>query len=378
MSVAAAALGCAALMAWLTRRPAWQPLFNRLPPPLWCYLLPAVLTSIGWLPEDPAAAREVIAWLLPFALALLLLGADLHAVTRTGWKALAVAAAGAAGVAGGAVLAAVAVKPWLPVDGWKGAGALAGTWTGGSMNLTALQAVLDVPDAVFAPLLLVDALIAYSWMAVLLAIAPHQHRVDAWLRAAPSAEHGHAQARTRRNAPGRVLVALASAAALAVMARWIAARCPLVPAVPSPTAWTVLIVTTSALALSAWRPIRKLGSAAAPLGSFALLVVLAAIGAQARLSALRATPVWLAFGVIVLAAHAAALLIAGRSLRVPSAVLATASQANIGGVISAPMVAAAWQRSLVPMGLALATAGNAIGTYVGWAAAWAARALLGG
>lgn len=377
MNVAVAAIGTAAVIHQLSRVSALRPVFDRLPAPLWCYLLPAAFTTLGWLPSDTAPARQLVSLILPFALALLLLGADLPSVGRAGWKALAAAAAGGLGVVAGAVLAAAAVKPWLPADGWKGAGALAGTWTGGSMNLTALQAVLDVPDAVFAPLVLVDALIAYSWMAVLLAAAPHQHAMNEWLRAA-SGENGHAAHRVRRTRPERLIMALLVAAAVTAAARALAARCPLIPSVPSATAWAVLFVTTASLALSLAARVRKMGAAAAPVGSFALLIVLAAIGAQARLSALRATPVWLAFGAIVLLCHATALVIVGRWLRVPSAVLATASQANIGGVISAPMVAATYRRSLVPTGLALATAGNAIGTYVGWAAAWTARAVLGG
>jgi uncharacterized membrane protein len=58
--------------------------------------------------------------------------------------------------------------------------------------------------------------------------------------------------------------------------------------------------------------------------------------------------------------------------------LATASQANLGGVVSAPLVGAVYHRALAPAGLMLALAFNAVGTYVGWMAAAVCRAMTGG
>jgi len=57
--------------------------------------------------------------------------------------------------------------------------------------------------------------------------------------------------------------------------------------------------------------------------------------------------------------------------------LATASQANIGGLVSAPLVGAVYHQSLAPVGLLLAMAGNALGTYAGMLAAWLSRWMTG-
>jgi len=45
--------------------------------------------------------------------------------------------------------------------------------------------------------------------------------------------------------------------------------------------------------------------------------------------------------------------------------VATASQANIGGPVSAPVVAAAYQPSLAVVGLLMAIIGNILGTFGG-------------
>ena len=75
--------------------------------------------------------------------------------------------------------------------------------------------------------------------------------------------------------------------------------------------------------------------------------------------------------------HGTTLLVAGRLFRIPLGILATASQANIGGLVSAPLVGAVYRRSLAPVGLLLAIDGNAAGTYLGLAAATFCQWVLG-
>ena len=46
--------------------------------------------------------------------------------------------------------------------------------------------------------------------------------------------------------------------------------------------------------------------------------------------------------------------------------MAVASQANIGGAASAPIVASAFHPALAPVGVLLAVLGYAVGTYAAW------------
>jgi uncharacterized membrane protein len=403
-----------AALLLLDRQPVLGPLFQWLPVPLWCYLLPAVGLHLGWLPREAAQMpiyRPLIQGLLPIALVLLLLGADLRSILRTGTRALIAAATGAVGVLLGVSLGVWLMRAHLPAQAWKGAGALAGTWTGGTMNLLALRTLLDTPEAMFAPLILVDAMIAYGWMALLMAASGSQQALNRWLRAkeieviSTSSEAGDAgrgaPRRTRWGMGGEPVGALASPAAEAVgwpaagpassrrlgrilcclavaliiswSARWMAARLPTTPWVSSASGWTVWLVTTMTLALSLVPFLRRLGSQGSLLGYPCLYLVLAATGAQASLQALAATPAWVVVGLVVIAVHVGLLLVVGRWGRLPLGVLATASQANIGGVVSAPMVGAVYHPSLAPLGAVLAIAGHALGTYLGIVAAHLCR-----
>jgi uncharacterized membrane protein len=327
--------------------------------------------SLGWLPGGTEPYRPLTGALLPMALGLLLLGTDLPAVARTGSSALAAAAAGSLGIIGGTIGGVWLFHGALPEDAWKGAGALSGTWTGGSMNLLALRSILEIPDAVFAPLIVTDAVIAYGWMALLMAASSMQERMNRWLRAERNVVRPSAAEAMSANT-GNVSLAWCGATVLALTmtAQWIAPSLPPTPLVNSASGWTLLLVTTGALALSLIPRVRRWGSRGPAVGYPVLYLVLAAMGAQASLQAFSSAPAWIAVGLIGVLMHGALLLLIGRWWRMPLGLLATASQANIGGVVSAPLVGAVYHRSLAPVGLVLAMVGNAFGTYAGlWAAA---------
>ena len=357
-------------------RPALAPLFRWLPVPLWCYALPMLAVTFGWLPRNHPAYPAITGRGLPIALGLLLLGVDLPAVMRTGWRVVSAALIGAAGILLGAAAGVWLLRAHLPSEAWKGAAALAGTWTGGTMNLLALRSILQTPETIFAPLIAVDAIIAYGWMALLVAASGAQQPIDRWLRAetaVPLAEPGAPPDAARPHQTRAAIACLLIALALTWGAQSLSVLLPTSRVVSSAAGWTVLLVTTGALALSLAPDVRRLGAHGSLAGYPCLYLVLAATGAQARLDALWSTPVWVLLGVIIVVVHGVALLLAGRLLRVPLALLATASQANIGGVVSAPLVGAVYHQSLAPVGLLLALAGNAVGTYLGLLAAGLCR-----
>jgi uncharacterized membrane protein len=75
--------------------------------------------------------------------------------------------------------------------------------------------------------------------------------------------------------------------------------------------------------------------------------------------------VLIAAGLTIVAVHAVVILIGARLLRAPLFLVAAASQANIGGVASAPVVAEVYHPGLASVGLLLAILGNIVGTWLG-------------
>ncbi|MBI4354632.1 MAG: DUF819 family protein, partial [Candidatus Omnitrophica bacterium] len=364
-------IGIVAIVALVlsAERLAWgQCILRYLPPPLWCYLLPMVVTTLGWLPQHHATYGLITTYGLPFALALLLLNVHLPSVWAIGRAGLLAMAIGMTSIVVGLPLVAWCLRHVLPAEAWKGVGTLAATWTGGSMNLLALRGILQTPEQMFTALMVTDAVIAYGWMALLIAISSRAPAIDRWLQAVPSASPAPSSSSPAAPAPYRLSDAIgcvAVAAGLTCLARMLASALPSTSLITSSTGWAALLVTTLALSAAALRPVQRLGRCATRLGVPVLYLVLATMGAQASLQGFRSAPVWLAIGAASAVLHGCLMLAAGRWLRLPLGLLATASQANFGGVISAPLVGAVYHERLVPVGLCLALLGNALGTYLG-------------
>jgi uncharacterized membrane protein len=135
-------------------------------------------------------------------------------------------------------------------------------------------------------------------------------------------------------------------------------------------AWTIILASTVGVLLS-FTSLRRLERhGVSRLGYLFLFLVLTSIGARASLSGIASAPILILGGVALILIHALFLLIVSRLARIPLCLAATASQANIGGPASAPMVAAAYMPALAPVGLLLGILGNVMGTYLGLVTSW--------
>src|SRR5205085_10177441 len=102
-------------------------------------------------------------------------------------------------------------------------------------------------------------------------------------------------------------------------------------------AWTIIIVSCFGILLS-MTPARKLEvQGTNKVGYFILYFVLTSIGAKASINHLGAAVVLIAAGFLVVFIHAIILLIATKIMCVPLFLAVVSSQANVGGVASAPL-----------------------------------------
>ena len=379
----------------LARVPTLKRVFDVVPPVLWAYFVPMVLTTLGVTqPYAPATATtaEYVnpaytlfgTVLLPMALFLLMLTIDLRAIVSMGRLAIVMLLVGTVGIVVGAPIAFLAVGQFIPdPNAWKGLAALSGSWIGGTANMVAIQESVGLRD--LGPIIVVDTVVGYGWMAVLLFLAKYQQRFDAWVGADTAAmDRVNATLQeidtTRRPLSidtGAIIIGLGIGAA--VLSRVAGAALPTLgdPTIISGGTWAVLIAVTAGLALS-FTPLRRLeADGASRIGYVALYLLLTSIGAQGDLGAVVQAPLYLATGVVWLGVHIGLLFLAAKLLRAPLFFVATGSMANVGGAASAPIVASVYHPAMAPVGLLMAVAGYVLGIYGGLACAWMLGALGG-
>ena len=400
LGLLAAILG---LVFWTASRPAgfWAKFYTIVPAILLCYLLPAVLNSIGLI--DGAAsglypmARD---FLLPSALVLFCVAMDIGAIVRLGPKALIMFLVGTAGVMLGAIVAFLAMDviypPAVAGETWRGMTTVAGSWIGGGANQAAMKEVFDVEATLFGQFVAVDVLVANLWMAILLFLAARANAFDRWTRADTTAIDDlkrrieeFQQQHSRIPTLADLMIVLAVGLGATGLSHFLAD--PLVnwigtlPAewrlqdysLDSRFFWLVVFATTIGLALSFTRARQLEGVGASRIGSAMLYVLVATIGMHMDLGALLDRPWLFLLGLIWISVHAVLMLGVAKLIRAPLFFMAVGSQANIGGAASAPVVASAFHPALAPVGVLLAVLGYALGTYCAYATGLLLQAIAG-
>ena len=154
---------------------------------------------------------------------------------------------------------------------------------------------------------------------------------------------------------------------VSTVAIWIGGQLPELGDVVNGTAWTILIVSLLGL-IVAHTPLGKVAGSM-EVGTLMLFIVIGQIASGSDFSALTQAPLYLLIGFLVLLVHAVIMVIYAKLTRTELFSLAVASTANIGGIASAPVVASAFNRQLVPVGVLFALIGSFAGTWIGLGAA---------
>lgn len=371
----AAVLG---LIFWLSTLEPLKKLFEYLPPVIWAYFVPMILTTIGLTPSSSVVYDWMSRYLLPVALFLLMITVDLPAIIKLGGTAIFMMLAGTAGIVIGGPVAYLVFGSLLPPDAWQGLATLSGSWIGGTANMLAIKESVGAADDILGPIIVVDTVVGYGWMGILIFLSIFQERFDKWIKADTSVMERTNETLLAMDNERRptsitdlaVIVGMAFAATVLALAAGGALPALGDPTIISSTTWAVLIVVTAGLFLS-FTGVRKLERAGASrMGFLALYLLLTSIGAQADLAAVLDAPVYLLAGVLWIAIHIVLLMIAARIVRAPLFFVATGSMANIGGAASAPIVASVYLPAMAPVGLLMAVAGYFLGIYAALGCAW--------
>jgi uncharacterized membrane protein len=354
----------AGLFPSLERRFGWR-MFSILPPIVLTYLLVTALAVGGlWSPtgDVQSAQRVLTSLLLPTLLFLLMVTCDLRAILTVGPRVLAVFACAMLSILLAMVAVYVLFRGVLPEDGWKMLAALSATWTGGSANLVAVKQSIGLSENLLPPVLLADALCYSLWVLVLLSSGSFAARFNRWTRA-DTRPYPQLQATTTEPADaGGVLLWLGVALAVGLGAARLALLLP-VSTMLTTTSWTVLIATVAGL-IVARTPLARVPGPS-PLAGALLAMLVAVLGSQSNFQGMASAPLFILCGLCALAIHIGLLALAARAFRFDLYLCGISSLAQIGGVASAPVLAATYTPILVPIAVLLAMLGLILGTGMG-------------
>ncbi len=354
-------VGITALSFWLARRFGWA---AKMGASVLVILFGAILANLDLVPVSSAVYGRIGGPVTSLAIVWLLFAVDLRDLKIAGPRMLGAFGLAVVATASGALVAFALLGSFFPEDGWRLAGVMTGTYSGGSLNFVSVGRALELPEALFAAATAADNLLTGLWVGATLLL-------PVWLRrlypppreAAWSSGERRARFEDPMHAPASfsvfdLLVLGGLALALVLAAERTAAYTAGVP--------SVIWLTTYALIVAQLPPVRRLEGSLL-LGTLALHLFFAVIGIGSRVDQILEVGIQVFyFTAIVVLVHGVVLFVAARLVRLDVETTAIASQAAVGGPSTALALAVARKHpELALPGAMVGLLGYALGTYAG-------------
>ncbi len=354
-----------------TEKKSQHKLFAYLPSIVILYFVVMLFSTFGvWQKSESVTAAYTFlkSNLLPAMIFLMLLSADMREIFKLGKKMLLTFFLASGSIALGFIGTFSLFHTYFESGSWKAFAALSGSWMGGTGNMVAIQGALDLPDSAMGYTLLIDSIDYAIWVMILLALVPFAKKFDLWSKADTSVIDEVGEKLALKNAQQNPLsfsslfLLLGTALGVSLLAQYGASFLPTTSFLTT-TTWVVIIATLTGI-LFAMTPLAKLPGGS-ELATMMLYLIVALIASRANFSELTEAPLYIVAGFVIIAIHASIMILFAKLFKLDLFSLGVASLANIGGVASAPILASAYSKALIPIGVLMAMMGYIIGTFGG-------------
>ncbi len=305
--------------------------------------------------------------LLPAMIFLMLLQSDIRKILKLGKKILLTFFLASISISLGFILMFTLLHNFFEPESWKAFGALSGSWMGGTGNMLAIQEALVLADSKMGYVLLIDSIDYAIWVMILLALVPFAKKFNAWTKADGSVLQMLTSKLDTKNEKKSInfstlFMLLGLALMVSLLAQTIAPLLPITSFLTN-TTWIVIFATIAGVSLG-MTPLGK-ETSAEPLANIILYLIVALIASRANFNELSQAPLYILAGFIIIFIHAIIMVLFAKIFKLDLFSLGVASLANIGGVASAPILAGAYNKALIPIGVLMAMMGYIVGTFMG-------------
>ncbi len=359
------------LLVWLESKHKDSKFFQFVPALIIVYFGAMILStfkvwdmSVASVSGARGAVRSAI---LPSMIFLMLLRADLRDIAKLGPRMILSFFAASISIVIGFLISFTLFKGVLADNAALTFGALAGSWIGGVQNMAAVMEALGLNDAGMGYTLLIDSIDYSMWIMFLLFMVPFQVKFNKWTKA-DTGKIDEINKKLTLKFEGiskeikhhHILLLLGLSFSVTALAQ---VGANYMPTFLDTTAWTIILATIAGI-ICAMTPLGLLPGAS-EVSNVLLYMLIALIAANANFAELTQAPAYILAGFVILGIHGLLMTGVAKLFKLDSFTCGVASLSNIGGVASAPVLAAAYSQSLVPVAVLMALIGVITGTFAG-------------
>lgn len=368
----------------LEQRYSWA---NKLTGCIIALLIAMILSNLNVIPTESPVYDVVYNYIVPMAVPMLLLRADVRTIWKDSGRVLAIYMVSAVGTILGGYLAFFALKHWIlnlnhivPM--------FVGTYTGGSVNYVAMSQSFQVPPETVSAGFVADNLLGSLYFFALISI-PAVHWIRKKFRTplidrieenagnlgdkeTLASKFWGAKPISLKDIAIVVAISLVIVTLSNVCAQWVNAELAHFGKVGSALAlffgnpYLLITTFTMIIATAFSKPLSKINGSL-EIGTFLIYLFFAVIGAPASVKLIiEKSPLLLLFALIIVAVNMVVSLIGGKLLHFTLEETIIASNANVGGPTTAAAMAVSkgWTELIVPA-LLVGTLGYVLGNYFG-------------
>lgn len=359
----------AAILVWLGKNMKTK-FFTYVPPVVLLYLTAMVMCTMKvWDMEATKAAYGVMKNNILYAMIfLMLLRCDIRKILKLGPRMLGGFFAASISIGIGFIATYALMHTALGAEAWKALAALCGSWMGGSGNMIAIQAALDIGEADMAYALVIDSIDYSIWVMFLLWVINFAPQFNKWTKSNTKAldevcARLEAEDIMEEKKPitfQNIILLIGTALLISAVGQNIGNSLNGSVGMLDKATWTVLFVTLVGL-ICAVMPFGRI-EGSAELSNVFLYTVIALLASRASFLEMANAPIWILAGFMILGIHGVILIVIAKIFKLDMFTCGVASLANIGGTASAPILAGSYSPALVPVGVLMALIGYVIGT----------------
>ena len=367
----AACVAIPGIVCMLEKKTTWK-VWKWFPAFVFVYMLNMLCCTFNlWdldatYPAYAAVKNNLLYAMIP----LMLIRCDVRKLAKLGPKLIITFLCSALTICAGIVISYAVFNDVLGNNSAHAAAALIGSWIGGSDNMVAVQAVLNVPEGDMGACIIIDNLYYSVWIAFLLWTPAILEKFNKFTKADTS----YLESKTSIN--GEELITKAAPADFTglIFLLGFGLSCSAITQYVGGLmgnsvfgfleggTWTVILGTLIGV-FAGMSPISRIGGKE-ELSNMLCFTTVSLLASRAGFNELFDAPIWLVFGALALALHAILFLLLAKLFRFDLFSCATASMACVGGTGSAPIVAASFNSMLIPVGILMGIFGGLLGNFL--------------
>ncbi|PHS58486.1 MAG: hypothetical protein COB17_02605 [Sulfurimonas sp.] len=240
-------------------------------------------------------------------------------------------------------------------------GALAGSWMGGTANMIAVGSALNVSHEAFGYALIVDSVNYTIWVMFLLFLVPFASYFNKFTGSEKNKVHMGDIGCACHMGAKRYWLLIFFALFASMFSQVLSHNITFL------NQTTTIVIIASLLGVIGSFTALKTLNGSSEVATTMLYVIIALIGSKAVFESFESLGTYVLAGFLILLIHAIIMIIGAKIFKLDLFSVAVASLSNIGGIASAPILAATYDKALVSVGVLMAIMGYIIGTFGGLA-----------